>query len=115
MSHPTVHQYRLDEMVGGWFVGAFEPAVLSCAEAEVAVKSYSRGDSEAMHLHRVATEVTLLVSGRAEMCDRIVEAGDILVLEPGVATEFRALEDCVTVVVKTPSVLGDKYTVDGEV
>ena len=103
--------YRLDDMVGGWFVGAFSPAVLHSDAAEVAVKHYSAGAVEAAHEHRIATEVTLLLTGRAKMCGREIVAGDILVLPPGTVTGFEALEDCTTVVVKTPSVLGDKYVV----
>ena len=103
--------FRLDDMVGGWFVGAFTPTALHSDAAEVAVKHYAAGTVEAAHEHRIATEVTLLLSGRARMCDREVVAGDILVLPPGTVTGFEALEDCTTVVVKTPSVLGDKYEV----
>ena len=35
--------------------------------------------------------------------------GDIIMIEPGEATDFEALSDVTTVVVKTPSVAGDKY------
>ena len=109
---PEVIAYRLDDMVGGWFVGSFSPAALACAAAEVGVKHYRAGDVEASHVHRIGTEVTLLLDGRAEMCGRVITSGDILVLGPGLATGFRALTDCTTVVVKTPSVPGDKYDAD---
>lgn len=107
--------YRLEDMVGGWFVGAFTPAALPCDSAEVAVKHYVAGFVEGAHEHRIATEVTLLLTGRARMCGREIVAGDILVLPPGTISGFQALEDCTTVVVKTPSVLGDKYVVGGDV
>ena len=100
---------HLDDMVRGWFVGDFEPSVVRMSEAEVAVHRFRAGDIEAEHHHRAAVEVTVIVSGRAIMCGREVAAGDILVLPPGTATSFQALEDTVTAVVKTPSVLGDKY------
>ncbi len=106
---PAVEHHRLEDMVGGWFVGAFSPAALRTDAAEVAVKTYPAGTVEDSHEHRVATEVTLLLHGRAVMCGREVVAGDVLVLPPGTATAFVALEDCTTVVVKTPSVLGDKH------
>ena len=106
-----VSAYKLSDMVGGWFVGAFAPTALQCDEAEVAVKHYRAGDVEDCHEHRIATEVTLIVSGRAHMCGRIVSSGDILVLAPGAATGFTAITDTVTVAVKTPSVKGDKYLV----
>ena len=100
---------RLNDMTKGWFVGDFSPVALKSDAAEVAVKTYAAGTVEARHLHRVATEVTLIVSGRARMNDTVLEAGDIAVIEPGEATDFEALTDVTTVVVKTPSVMGDKF------
>jgi quercetin dioxygenase-like cupin family protein len=100
---------HLDDMVRGWFVGDFEPSVLRMTAAEVAVQRFAAGDVEAEHHHRAAVEITVIVSGRAVMCGREVTAGDILVLPPGTATSFHAIEDTVTAVVKTPSVIGDKY------
>ncbi|RFA22635.1 hypothetical protein B7R25_03205 [Subtercola boreus] len=102
---------RLEDMTGGWFVGGFTPTALSTQNAEVAVKSYTAGTYEAKHLHRVATEVTLVLSGRVRMAGAEFGAGDIIVLEPGEATDFEALTDAVNVVVKTPGALGDKYLV----
>ena len=63
-------------------------------------------------MHRVATEITLVASGRVRMNDRTFTAGDIILLEPGEATDFQALERSTTVVVKMPSVAGDKYLVE---
>jgi quercetin dioxygenase-like cupin family protein len=100
---------HLDDMVRGWFVGDFGPSAVRMSEAEVAVQRFRAGDIEAEHHHRAAVEVTVIVSGRAIMCGREVTTGDILVLPPGTATSFQALDDTVTAVVKTPSVLGDKY------
>ncbi len=101
--------HRLEDMTKGWFVGDFAPVALRSKDAEVAVKTYPAGAHEARHRHDVATEATLILSGRARMGDRIHEAGTIVVIEPGEATDFEALTDVVTVVVKTPSVAGDKY------
>lgn len=111
-ARPVVEHHRLEDMVGGWFVGAFSPAALRTEAAEVAVKTYPAGSVEDSHEHRIATEVTLLLHGRALMCGRELVAGDVLVLPPGTATAFVALEDSTTVVVKTPSVLGDKHAAD---
>jgi quercetin dioxygenase-like cupin family protein len=107
MNGAKVH--KLDDMIGGWFVGAFEPHVLKSDEAEVAVKKYAAGDTEAEHHHKIGTEVTAIISGRARLGNVILEAGDICVLEPGTAADWEALTDVVTVVVKTPSRPGDKY------
>lgn len=100
---------RLEDMVGGWFVGAFTPTALSTGDCEVAVKSYRAGQREDLHHHRIATEVTLIVSGTVRMVGREWSAGDIVVLEPGDATDFEAITDATNVVVKTPGALNDKY------
>lgn len=100
---------RLEDMTKGWFVGDFAPTALATDVCEVAVKAYKAGDREDLHHHKVGTEVTLIISGRVRMMDREWSAGDIVVLEPGEATDFEALTDVVNVVVKTPSAKGDKY------
>ncbi len=105
-------KYRLEDMVNGWFVGDFIPSVFRTEACEVAVKTYKKGDKENKHLHKVAIEITVVVKGRIKMFDRLFNEGDIVVVEPGEATAFESLEDSVNVVVKVPSVLGDKYEGD---
>lgn len=112
---------KLYEMKGGWFVGNFEPVVIPSEHVEVAIKRYKAGAREAAHVHRVATELTLCVSGQFTMTP-VYENGlrgepwlalpdDIFGLSPGDAVEFEAVTDCVCCVVKMPSVKGDKYPV----
>jgi quercetin dioxygenase-like cupin family protein len=100
---------RLDDMVRGWFVGAFEPTALHTENCEVAVRAYRAGDREAAHYHRVATEVTLVLSGSVRMAGRVLSAGEIIVLDPGEVTDFEALTDSTNVVVKMPSAPNDKF------
>lgn len=101
--------FRLDEMVKGWFVGKFSPAALSTDSCEVAVKHYKAGDHEDEHHHKIATELTLIISGRVRMLGQEWGEGDIIVIEPYTATDFYALTDAVNVVVKLPGALNDKY------
>jgi mannose-6-phosphate isomerase-like protein (cupin superfamily) len=100
---------QLSGMVRGWFVGDFAPTALRSSAFEAAVQHYKAGDREPWHVHRVATEITVIVSGRALMNGLELSAGTIVVIEPGHGTDFTALEDTVTAVVKAPSVKGDKY------
>jgi quercetin dioxygenase-like cupin family protein len=46
------------------------------------------------------------------MKDTVVNKGDIILLEPGEATSFEALQDTTTFVIKFPSVKDDKYLVE---
>ena len=57
----------------------------------------------------MGTEITLIAQGRARINNKILNQGDIILIRPGEAAEFEALEDTITVVVKWPSLLGDKY------
>jgi quercetin dioxygenase-like cupin family protein len=104
-----VKHHRLDDMFKGWFVGDFSPVAFRTPGVEVGVKSYAAGNCEDEHHHKVATELTLIISGEVRMLGRTWSAGDIITIEPGEATSFEALTDTVTVVVKLPSVTGDKY------
>lgn len=96
-------------MVGGWFVGNFEPSILKTQDFEVALKKYKQGDTETFHVHKIATEITVIVEGTVFMCGQKWESGSVILLSPGEGTNFEAISDATTLVVKTPSVMGDKY------
>ncbi len=101
--------YRLDTMKKGWLVGDFLPSVLRTNEVEVAVRPFLAGAFEERHVHKIATEITVITSGRARMSGRDLAAGDVVVLAPGEASDFEGLEEGSVVVIKLPSVIGDKY------
>jgi len=103
---------HLNDMFKGWFVGNFEPTLYRTNDVEVAVKTYCAGDFEGTHYHKIATELTVIVSGSVRMNGVEYHAGDIVVMEPGNTTDFKALTDTVNVVVKLPGANNDKYTVE---
>jgi len=100
---------KLSDMVRGWFIGDFSPTVLTTQAVEVGVKLYKAGDSEERHFHKIATEVTIILSGRVRMNGVEFVAGDIVTTEPMESTDFEVLEDASTVVVKLPGAINDKY------
>lgn len=102
---------HLNDMVKGWFVGNFEPSLYKTNDVEVAIKEYKAGDCEGRHYHKIATEITTIINGRVKMNGEIFEAGDIVIIEPLDATDFCALTDVVTSVVKIPGANNDKYIV----
>jgi quercetin dioxygenase-like cupin family protein len=103
---------HLKNMVKGWFVGNFEPTLYQTNNVEVAVKTYSKGDYEPSHCHKIATEISVIVSGCVRMNNTEYNAGNIITMEPGEVTDFEALEDnTINVVVKIPGANNDKYSV----
>ncbi|MHA4868438.1 hypothetical protein ACXZ1M_12145 [Duganella sp. PWIR1] len=104
-----MERYKLEDMTRGWFVGDFTPTVLATRAAEVGIKHYRAGDREARHYHKIAQEITVIQSGRVQMNGVEYASGDIIVINPLESTDFVVLEDTVTVVVKVPGAVDDKY------
>lgn len=107
-----MHIERLEQFTKGWVVGDFEPSIIRTSDVEVSVRYYKAGDSEAEHVHKIAKEITIVVSGVFEMNGVVLEAGDIVTLEPGESAAFKCIEDGANTVIKMPSVIGDKYFVN---
>jgi hypothetical protein len=101
---------KLDKMTKGWFIGNFEPTLYNTNDVEVAVKNYIKGDYESSHYHEIATEFTVIIEGKVEMNGNVYESGEIIKIMPNESTDFRALTNVKTVVVKIPGALNDKYS-----
>lgn len=100
---------HLKDMVKGWFVGNFTPTLYKTNDVEVAVKYYKSGEYENHHFHKIATEITVITAGEVKMKGVTYKAGDIIVIEPNEATDFLAVTDVITTVVKIPGANNDKY------
>ena len=105
----SLERHKLDDFTRGWFVGNFSPTLIPTDAAEVAVQRYPAGAHQPKHVHRAATELTLVVSGHARMNGEDIGAGEIIRVPPGTAADFEAVTEVTTVVVKVPCVQGDKY------
>jgi uncharacterized cupin superfamily protein len=105
-------KYKLENFTRGWLVGDFEPSIIRTKDFEVMVRAYHSGDKESKHLHKVADEITVIVSGVFLMNGERLSTGDIIHLSPGDPTDFECLEDGSTTVIKTPSMQGDKFIID---
>jgi len=101
--------FDLDKMVKGWFVGNFSPSVYLTDQFEVAVKKYKSGDYESAHFHKVATEITVISEGKVRMNGIEYSDGAIILINPNEVTDFFAITDVITTVVKFPCVANDKY------
>jgi quercetin dioxygenase-like cupin family protein len=104
-----MNKSKLEDMIGGWFIGNFEPSLLKTNDVEVAVKNYKAGDLEEAHYHKIATEYTVILKGKVRMMGIEYNEGEILTIYPNESTDFLALTDATTVVVKVPGALNDKY------
>lgn len=101
--------FDLNKFIGGWFIGNFEPSLFQTSDFEVAIKKYKAGDKEQSHTHKIATEYTAIASGSVKMNGVTYNENSIIQINPGEYTDFIAVTDCITVVVKIPSVKNDKF------
>lgn len=99
---------KLSDFHLGWFVGNFEPSLLKNQHVEIAVKHFAKGETEPSHKQLVATELTVVVSGKIKMNDEFFSNGEIVIIPPGEYANFEALEDSSLVCVKFPSIPEDK-------
>ena len=58
---------KIEEMVGGWFIGDFEPSVLKTKDFEVCYKFHHAGEIWDNHYHKVATEINYLIRGKMNL------------------------------------------------
>ena len=103
--------FKLSDYKKGWLVGDFEPSIMRTKAFEVTVRKYQKGDLEPEHVHKIASEITIITSGLFRMGDVSLREGDIIQKEPGESANFECLEDGWITVLKVPSVPGDKYLV----
>lgn len=103
--------FELEDMIGGWFIGNFEPSLFKTNDVEVGVKKYKQGMYEKTHFHKIATEFTLILEGKVKMSGVEYHSGQILIIKPGESTDFEAITDVITVVVKLPGANNDKYLI----
>lgn len=94
-----------------WYIGNFDQSVLKTKNFEVGLAKHPKGSKWPKHYHKEATEYNLLVQGKMIIQGTELNQDDIFVIEKGEIADPQFLEDCIVVVVKVPSVPGDKYVV----
>lgn len=102
-------KFSLANMIKGWFIGDFDPSLYKTETVEVGVKKYLAGEKEESHYHKISTEFTVIIKGEVKMSGEYFVEGDIIKIESGISTDFEAITDVITVVVKIPGVKNDKY------
>lgn len=105
-------KFRYEDMKKGWFIGDFEPSVVRTKDFEVAFVKHKKDEYWEKHLHKVATEITLVIKGRIKINDAVFSSGDIFVIFPNEIADPTFLEDSEVVIVKIPSDINDKYIVN---
>lgn len=99
---------QIENFRNGWFIGDFEPSLIKTKDFEVCVKEFREGETESLHYQRIATEITVVISGEVRMGENLLKEGELLVIHPGEVCDFEALTDCKVLGIKFPSIPQDK-------
>lgn len=103
---------NIKSFTNGWFIGNFEPSLDKTKDFEIAHHFYPKDFKGTPHTHRIAIEYNYIVSGKLTASGKTLEAGDIFIYDPNDISDVTFLEDTNLIVIKTPSVPGDKYETD---
>lgn len=102
---------QLENFWNGWFIGDFEPSLARTKDVEVSVMKHEKDAKIPKHYHQLAIEYNVLISGSMVVNGWTMGPGDMFVFEKSEVSDCVVLEDTTLVVVKLPSVIGDKYNV----
>jgi len=100
--------HRIEDMIGGWYIGDFIPSAYQTNNFEVSFKVHPKNQIWDTHYHEKITEINLLVSGRMVLQGKELVKGDIFILNPYEVADPNFLEDCEIVCVKIPGIKNDK-------
>ena len=103
--------HKIKDMKDGWFVGNFEPTTFKTDKFEVCYKQHIKGEKWGTHYHKEGTEINYLINGKMVLQNVELNTGDIFILYPYEIADPVFVEDCTILIVKTPSMPGDKYSV----
>lgn len=100
----------INDMIGGWFIGNFEPTAYKTKDFEVSYKLHPKGQEWDIHYHTDVTEINYVIRGKMILQGKTLKTGDIFTLEPYEIADPNFIEDTEIICVKTPST-NDKISV----
>ena len=102
---------KFKDMIGGWFVGNFTPTAYKTTDFEVCYKTHKAGEKWETHYHKEGTEINLLIEGEMTIQNKTIKSGDIFIFKPFEIADPEFLTDCTLIIIKTPSIPGDKFVI----
>ena len=112
-----LYNSTISDMENGWFIGNFEPSIHKTDQFEISHMKIDKGHEPTPHTHKLAMELTYIVSGEAiifyENKEFCITSGNFFMYEPGDVANMVYTRDSDIIVIKWPSVPNDKYVISG--
>jgi hypothetical protein len=103
---------NINDMVNGWFIGDFTPSVLRTRDFEIAHHFYKAEFQGEPHIHKQAIEINYIVKGMVKVGGEILSNGQMFIFYPYQYEKVVYLADTDLMVIKTPSIPRDKYSIE---
>lgn len=104
-------KYSLEDFTRGWIIGNFEPSLVKTEDFEIGILKHKKNEYWPKHFHKLADEYNVLLDGKMSINGELINKNEIFLIEKNETVKPEFLEDCVVLVIKIPSVIGDKYEV----
>lgn len=102
---------KLKEFERGWIYGAFEPSLRFSRDTEVGILDFPAGYAPPDHMHKMASEFNLILSGLVQVNGVVLGSDDIFSFDAGERIRIFFVKDTRLLCIKSPSLKGDKYEV----
>lgn len=103
--------FRQKKWLKGWIIGSFRPTMYDTKEFEVCYRVHPAREIIDRHYHKIATEYNYLIKGKMKILGKTIYGGDSFIINPFEIADPIFIETCEIIVVKVPSVKGDKYII----
>lgn len=112
MAEPNITVGSLYNFEKGWIVGNFLPTLFHSEAVEIAIQRHQAGTRGDNHIHKIAREYNIVVEGEVCIDSNItIHKNGFWITEPNQSFDVYFRQYTTLVVIKTPSVPGDKYPV----
>lgn len=100
---------NINSFNSGWLVGNFSPTLFKSSDVEIGHHTYPSGYISDRHYHKVSIEYNYILKGKLIADGQTLSTGDIFIYEPHEESNVFFLEETDLIIIKAPSLPGDKY------
>lgn len=101
---------HISKFKGGWYIGNFTPSLYINKNFEVCLKTHHKKEKIAVHYHKRATEINLVIKGRMFVNQKLLKKGDIFILKKKEIVHAKCISTTAQIIViKFPSNSRDKF------
>lgn len=108
--------FNINEMKNGWFIGNFEPSIHKTKQFEIAHHFHPKNECIEPHFHKQAWELNYVVDGYLSLMINKetywFSTGDFFMFEQNEYGKLHFFKNTNIMVIKVPSIPGDKFIVE---